>query len=386
MFNFTTTTVVNNPKAIRFIPRSADGKHFAKIQVNRYPELYHDPNGVGPHIVDVAINKATKAEFAEAEIDLSPANGFENGQKYRIDIYIRIQGNNESTYANDWVFKGKPLSLGEFIYKTTTPQGGGAATIDANLVDNIVKNIKSKMLTIYGEALVNVTKVSSTKLNIKAKTQYQRFIDQDNNAGVKVMHISNIANAFDQKFVGANINEFGASIVGDYASEEMFADDGNDGNSIVKMIATGKEAFGDFAHIVKDLRLPTGPNTRWYGPAVGDWTMDEANDDRPNPGSYYTQITITYEADRGVMGLGVVGGLAKSRTTHVFYVKDAEAVLAHGETSADHTITAATNLTNPEITDAEAENANAAEVFLGRLAQLGVTITGDNYVPVPTSK
>ena len=370
MFNFTTTTVVNNPQVIRHIP--ANGSHFAKLQVNRYPELYHDPKGVGPHIVDVKINRATKAEFAEANVDLA---GLTDGEKYRIDIYIRIQGNNESTYANDWVFKGKPLSLGEFI------RDSAKDSATTTQVDEIIKNIKTKMLTIYGEALVNVTKgTTATELNIKAKTQYQRFIDQDNNAGVKVMHISKIANAFDQKFTGV-AGDFGASIVGDYAAEEVAG--------AVTMVATGKEAFGDFAHIVKDLRLPSGPNTRWYGPAVGDWTMDEANDDKPNPGSYYTQITITYEADRGVMGAGVVGGLAKSRTTHVFYVKDTPLTLTSGQTSAQviapSTVPAGT-IDNPGATEAQIGTDTAAQVFVKRLNDiLGMPVAATDYVPVPTS-
>lgn len=374
MFNFTTTTVVNNGQVIRHIP--ANGSHFAKLQVNRYPELFHDPAGVGPHIVDVKINRATKAEFAEANVDIS---GLSDNEKYRIDIYIRIQGNNESTYANDWVFKGKPLSLGEFIRDSS--KDGNAANNKLDQVDEIIKNIKTLMLTIYGETLVNVTKVSATQLNIKAKTQYQRFIDQDNNAGVKVMHISKVANAFDQKFVGTGITDFGASIVGDYAAEEIAG--------AVTMVATGKEAFGDFAHIVKDLRLPTGPNTRWYGPAIGDWTMDEANDDKPNPGSYYTQFTITYEADRGVMGLGVVGGLAKSRTTHVFYVKDKPLTLTSGQTSAQtiapSTVPAGT-VANPGATEAQIGNDTAAQVFVKRLEDiLGAPIAATDYVPVPTS-
>ena len=86
-------------------------------------------------------------------------------------------------------------------------------------------------------------------------------------------------------------------------------------------IDNGNEAFGDFAHIVKDLRLPTAANRRWQGIAEGDVMGDEPNDDKPLPTGKYTQYTIQYTSERGVLQQSALGGLGISRTVHVFYVE-----------------------------------------------------------------
>ena len=87
------------------------------------------------------------------------------------------------------------------------------------------------------------------------------------------------------------------------------------------VLNNGNEAFGDFAHIVKDLRLPTTANLRWEGIAQGDVFGGEPNDDKPMPTGHYTQYVIQYDVDRGVQQQTALGGLASSRTTHVFFVE-----------------------------------------------------------------
>jgi hypothetical protein len=77
-------------------------------------------------------------------------------------------------------------------------------------------------------------------------------------------------------------------------------------------ITPNEEGFGDYDHIMKDLRLPTSANLRWKR------TME---DEMPVAGASYDQFILTYRVDRGIMGLGAVGSVAVSETTHVFWVK-----------------------------------------------------------------
>jgi hypothetical protein len=83
------------------------------------------------------------------------------------------------------------------------------------------------------------------------------------------------------------------------------------------VINNGNEAFGDFAHIMKDLRLPTRENTNYFGIAVGAGE----NHDKPNPSGHYTQYTIQLTSERGVLQQSAAGGVGVSRTVHVFYVE-----------------------------------------------------------------
>jgi hypothetical protein len=77
-------------------------------------------------------------------------------------------------------------------------------------------------------------------------------------------------------------------------------------------IVQGREGFGTYTHLMKDLRLPTAANTNWL--AVNQ-------EERPVPGALYNQYTIEYVKPRGIMGQSAVGMLATSSTLHVFYVK-----------------------------------------------------------------
>lgn len=344
MLNFTTTNIVNTDGTFGVID---DKGHFytaadlgaqdaltlvgsataiKKFRLSYGPEFNATDTAGG--ITKIYVNKASKAEYAKAEVSLSGLNA---ADVYRIQLYIRISGTAESTYANDWVFKGKPLSLGEFKGNTTA--------------QNVVSLIKRHQLAMYGEDLVKVTAKNATTVVIEAKSQYQRFINQDTNLGVELQVYTPNADNFQSV----------------YGSGEFVPVDGK-----VTVICEGKEAAGDFAHIVKNLRLPTDANLRWYGIANGDVMNDEANDDKPNPGVYYTQITVEYERERGLGNADVLGGLARSRTQHVFFVADSEP--ANGE----------------ETSEAETPASGVAANFLKMLKKAAPSVT-PVYVEVPTS-
>jgi hypothetical protein len=88
-------------------------------------------------------------------------------------------------------------------------------------------------------------------------------------------------------------------------------------------IDNGNEGFGDFAHIMKDLRLPTRENTGYFGINIGgvDENGNAGNHDLPSPTGHYTQYTIQLTSERGVLQQSAVGGVGVSRTVHVFYVE-----------------------------------------------------------------
>ena len=156
----------------------------------------------------------------------------------------------------------------------------------------------------YNATLTGAVDTTTVNLVIEAVDQWEIFMDQDSNDGVKV-----------QKLVSIDVTGAQGGTVEPVHEEFVNTND-------VVIVDNGNEAFGDFAHIVKDLRLPTAANRRWQGIAEGDVFGGEPNDDKPMPNGHYTQYTIQYTSERGVLQQTAVGGLGVSRTVHVFYVED----------------------------------------------------------------
>ena len=279
MLNYTTTTIVNDGANVL---ADASKKLF---RVKFGPELFNDGT---IHKACLVKKQAYVAPVkAKATVTLPSASGI-----YRIAMYIRLRNNNNPYFSNDWVFKGKPLYV-EF-------NGGDTAA-------QIVSRAKKYMLAQYGYNLVDFS-TDEEKLVITAHDQWEMFVDQDNNDGVRV-----------EKLV--TVDTSGKIVTGasSLPTHEAFVPD----TTAVVDINNGTEAFGDFVHIVKDLRLPTAANRRWQGIAEGDVMGDEPNDDKPLPTGKYTQYTIQYTSERGVQQQSALGGLGVSRTVHVFYVESA---------------------------------------------------------------
>ena len=277
MLNYTTTTIVNDGASV-----FADAaKKLFRVKFG--PELLNDGT---IHKACLVKKQAYVAPVkAEAQITLPSASGI-----YRIAMYIRLRNNNNPYFSNDWVFKGKPLYV-EF-------NGGDTAA-------QIVSRAKKYMIAQYGYNLVDFS-TDEEKLVITAHDQWEMFVDQDSKDGVRV-----------EKLV--TVDTSGKVVTGDSSlpTHEAFVPD----TTAVVDINNGNEAFGDFAHIVKDLRLPTAANRRWQGIAEGDVMGGEPNDDKPLPTGKYTQYTIQYTSERGVLQQSALGGLGVSRTVHVFYVE-----------------------------------------------------------------
>lgn len=306
MLNFTTTTIINDKNNIVHsngstiykagttslgADNSGDGKF---IRVNFGPKLFND--GTIHKAVLVGKQPYTPAVFASAEVTpITNANAI-----YRIAMYIRLRNNNNPYFYNNWTFKGRPL----YIEFSTT-----ANDTASDIVDSIIINAKKYMLAQYGQNLVNFSKNSSTNhLVITATDQWEIFMDQDSNDGVKLEKLVVVDSAGQPVSASTTL-----------PTHEEFQPVANQSTYVT--VNNGNEAFGDFAHIVKDLRLPTAANRRWQGIAEGDVFGGEPNDDKPNPSGQYTQYTIQYTSERGVLQQTAVGGLGVSRTVHVFYVE-----------------------------------------------------------------
>lgn len=331
MLNYTTTTIVNDSASI---VSNADKKLF---RVKFGPELV---NVAGRHEIKL-VGKTGYAAAKKATANVTLPTGTE---VKRIAIYVRLRNNNNPYFSNDWTFKGKPLyiefnggataeevvtitkkfMLAQYGYNlvdvAAVEAAAGTVTNGVTLYDAAGSQVEASAIvaggTYFKDAAqetpavkgVDYTEPVSAGLLITAHDQWEMFMDQDSLPGVKV-----------QKLVTVDMagNEIKAGDVANSPTHEEFVED----TSATVTLDNGNEAFGDFAHIVKDLRLPTAANLRWQGIAQGDVFGDEPNDDKPLPTGKYTQYTIQYTSKRGVGQQTVMGGVGESITVHVFYVE-----------------------------------------------------------------
>lgn len=267
MFQFTSTTVINTNKDLTTgLDRyTADANAFSVKRVGKFKK---------DNVVAIYKRVASAPKKAKITFTIPSVEGLTAGN-YRIALYIRLSGSNNSYYSNDMVFKGKPLYI-EFLVK----QGDTAENIAAL----IVKNAKKYLTMIYETKLLEVSN-SEAVVTIEAVDEYQRF-----------------AKAELQKF---NENAGLQTLKGYMGEFQAIA-------PAATVVEAGKEGFGTYTQILKDLRVPTAANTRWNR---------IAQDESPIPGAEYNQYTVVYCTDRGIMGGDAVGMPVKSQTTHVFYVK-----------------------------------------------------------------
>lgn len=294
MFQFTTTNVINSNKDLTtgkplWSVQEAAGDKPASLHVKRVNKF------IATNIVAIYKAEARDAENAKVTLDFSQVNGTA-GDVFRLHIYVGLsQASQSSLYANDLQWKGKPFSV-DFVW-------GDSA---ADTVTKLVKTINKYAAMVYNKKMLNVTN-SGTYITIEATDEYQRF-----------------------RFV--NIEKFDADAyhgMGEYNVVRSL-DDLTEADSNAEVTATaegyfqGKEGFGTYPFLLHNLRLPTYARNRW---------LALNQDETPIVGAKYNQYTIYYCVNRGILGDNAVGDLVKSRTTHVFYVKqdlatDFEAALA----------------------------------------------------------
>ena len=236
--------------------------------------------------------KGYEAELCKATIDFTKltegTNNLvpTNGVNYcRLDIYIGIEGAEPYIYSTPWYHKGKPFWV-EFIVKN-----GDEAK---DIADRVEKTIKSNHVFQVDKDLIKVTNNGAGILTLEGATEYQRF-----------------------RKIEINIFEADADyadLVTELNPNKVVASDA------IALVTKGKNAFGTYSQIVKDLRLPTAANYQW---------LATRKVEIPIVGAVYNQYIIEYHAPANSHPLSVVGGRLDSHTTHVFWVKnDTELVTA----------------------------------------------------------
>lgn len=233
--------------------------------------------------------KGYAAELCKATIDFTKLTSVvptDHAVNYlRLDIYIGIEGAEPYIYSTPWYHKGKPFWV-EFLAKN----GDNAQA----LADRLEKTIKSNHIFQVDKDLIKVTNNGAGILTLEGATEYQRF-----------------------RKVTLNIFEANADyadLVTELNPNEIVASDA------IALVTKGKNAFGTYSQIVKDLRLPTAANYQW---------LATRKVEIPIVGAVYNQYIIEYHAPANSHPLSVVGGRLDSHTTHVFWVKnDTELVTA----------------------------------------------------------
>lgn len=294
MFQFTTTNVINSNKDLTtgkplWSVQEAAGDKPASLHVKRVNKF------IATNIVAIYKAEAHDAENAKVTLDFSQVNGTA-GDVFRLHIYVGLsQASQSSLYANDLQWKGKPFSV-DFVW--------GASAADT--VTKLVKTINKYSAMVYNKKMLNVTN-SGTYITIEATDEYQRFrfvnVEKFDAAAYHGMGEYNVVRSLD------NLTKKNSNAEVTAAAEGYFV---------------GKEGFGTYPFLLHNLRLPTYARNRW---------LALNQDETPIVGAKYNQYTIYYCVNRGILGDNAVGDLVKSRTTHVFYVKqdlasDFEAALA----------------------------------------------------------
>lgn len=204
----------------------------------------------------------------------------------RLDIYLGVEGAEPYIYSTPWVQKGMPFWI-EFTVKETDK----AATIAKNVADMLKKN----HVFLCDKDLINVS-VSGSKLILEGATEYQRF---------RKIEISTF-DAYD-----------------DYADKVAELDPTKTAATDIKLDERGKNSFGTYSQIIKDLRLPTAANYQW---------THIRQVETPIVGAIYNQYIVEYEAPATNDGLHAVGQRMTSHTVHVFWVKNDADLISAWET------------------------------------------------------
>lgn len=301
MFNFTTQTVFNS-----IIP-ATEAEVKAKTATKGY-NLITGGTGNSPelrigntrfnkaNILDIQMKKHTPEHLAKVAFDMSKIAGTTGD--YRIAIYLGLSMNSQdSFYANDYVYKGKPLYV-EFPV--------AAADTAATIATRIVKIANKYTLFVAQEKILNVAategKVTFEGVNgyqIIKKAALQKF-DADAEDYVDVITGAPVTYTATDGDVTVTSKVLDFDGLRDLATTEV-------------AIEPGLEAFGDYNWIIHNLRLPTLANTYF-------WAVTKS--EMPVVGGEYTQFIIRIKADRDGIAGGIVGERATSVTTHCLYVLD----------------------------------------------------------------
>ena len=324
MFNFTTQTVYNyindvegDPKRnLWIVAQNSDEKPEIRIGNTRFNV---------DDIEDIQDKMPTPEYLASVTFDMSKVviaqDSDVNELTARVVLYVGLSMNSQdSFYANDLVYKGKPLFV-EFPVKKGEDAEAIAAKAAAIAKKYFLFTAQEKILDVVAE---------NGNLTFKGVNGYQQIkkavlqvfdpeaksIDCCANQGDYIDKVTGVPVMYEIN-TEEPVND-GDPAVGELVSLHKIYDGANgielaqDGSEVE--ILPGLEAFGDYNWIIHNLRLPTLANTNFWSPTKGEM---------PAPGATYIQIIIRLCKERdGIVG-EIVGARAKSVTTHVLYVNSA---------------------------------------------------------------
>lgn len=301
--NFQTQTIINSnldPDSSKLNGKGTDNTYLFKSGKTNIDGVEVDALKIKRDFVFVkdcvkAIRKRAgyNAVMCKATIDFADSALFNclkaGGAKTycRLDIYLGVEGAEPYIYSTPWVQKGMP-----FWIEFTVKEADEAATIAKNVADMLKKN----HVFLCDKDLINVS-VSGSKLILEGATEYQRF---------RKIEISTF-DAYD-----------------DYADKVAELDPTKTAATDIKLDERGKNSFGTYSQIIKDLRLPTAANYQW---------THIRQMETPIVGAIYNQYIVEYEAPATNDGLHAVGQRMTSHTVHVFWVKNDSDLISAWETA-----------------------------------------------------
>lgn len=316
MFNFTTQTVYNS------ISTSGPNKNMWVVTGKKPSLRIGNTRFDRDDILDMQVKNPTVENLASVEFDMQdvliPAGSTETERIARIAIYVGLSMNSQdSFYANDFVYKGKPLYV-EFKVSSEDTADVVAKRVKANAE-------KYLLLTMGSEKILNVTVTTAAasgddpatgKVKFQGVNGYQQIkkaILQIWDPEAKTIDCCAKQGDFVDKIIGVPVtyttNADGVVTITNNKLDETGAAVALADNEVA--IAPGLEAFGDYNWIIHNLRLPTAANTGFWAPT---------RNEMPAVGQQYTQFIIRIKKERdGIMG-EIVGARGVSVTTHVLYV------------------------------------------------------------------
>lgn len=214
----------------------------------------------------------------------------------RLDIYLGVEGAEPYIYSTPWVQKGMPFWIEFTVKEADEAEGADKADEAATIAKNVADMLKKNHVFLCDKDLINVS-VSGSKLILEGATEYQRF---------RKIEISTF-DAYD-----------------DYAEKVAELDPKDKDATAITLDKRGKNSFGTYSQIIKDLRLPTAANYQW---------THIRQVETPIVGAIYNQYIVEYEAPASNDGLHAVGQRMTSHTTHVFWVKNDSALISAWETA-----------------------------------------------------
>ncbi len=290
--NFYTQTIINNNvdkdsnNAVLFkaVKTKVDGVEVDAVKIKR------DFLFVKDNIKVIRKRAGYEPQMCKATIDFSSIDflGEKEKKAYcRLDVYLGVEGAEPFIYSTPWVQKGMPF----WVEFTVTEDN------KSNIAEHVAQMIKQNHLFQVDKDLLKVTvDKTNNKLTLEGATEYQRFRKIE-------IHKYCAFEDYSEKIEEADVKVEGGS------------------NNIV-VDALGRNGFGTYSQIVKDLRLPTAENYQWTHIRQAE---------TPIVGAVYNQYIVEYCAPASNEGLGAVGQRLESHTTHVFWVKNDSELISKWE-------------------------------------------------------